>query len=171
MMLQPISTIWVVQTTQIYCLIVLEVRVLQDKRCRQVSVPYRSSGENLLSCLFQFLETSCISWLMSSSSIFKASNVFFFFFLRFSFMWTIFKVFIEFVTTQLLLFMFRFFGHVANLLWDLSSTTRDWTFTLALEGEVLTTGLPWKFPKPVMLGQIFLRLSLWFSGVKKLLCF
>ena len=31
-------------------------------------------GDNLFSCLFQFLETTCIPWLMVPSSIFKASH-------------------------------------------------------------------------------------------------
>ena len=40
-------------------------------------------------------------------------------------MWTIFKVFIEFVTLLLLLFMFQFFGH--EEMWGLSSPTRNQT--------------------------------------------
>ena len=31
-------------------------------------------GDNLFSCLFQFLKTTCIPWLMVPSSIFKASH-------------------------------------------------------------------------------------------------
>ena len=31
-------------------------------------------GDNLFSCLFQFLETTCIPWLMVPSFIFKASH-------------------------------------------------------------------------------------------------
>ena len=42
-------------------------------------------------------------------------------------MWTIFKVFIEFVTISLLFFVFWVF--LARGMWDLSSPTRDWTCT------------------------------------------
>ena len=54
-------------------------------------------------------------------------------------MWTIFKVFIEFVTV-LLLFMFWIFW--PRGMWNLSFLTRDWTCFLCT--EVLTTGLPEK---------------------------
>ena len=62
--------------------------------------------------------------------------------LFFSFlMWTIFKVFTEFVTV-LLLFYVLVFGPQG--MWNPSSPTRarDWTRTPALEGRVLTTGPP-----------------------------
>ena len=55
-------------------------------------------------------------------------------------MWTIFKVFVEFVTI-LLLFYFEQQG-----MWDLRAPTGDWTSTPALEVKVLTTGLPGKSP-------------------------
>ena len=55
-------------------------------------------------------------------------------------MWTIFKVFIEFVTTLLLLFMF--FGCEACGI--LASQPGIEPVPPALEGEVLTTGLPGK---------------------------
>ena len=53
-------------------------------------------------------------------------------------MWTIFKVFIEFVTL-LLLFYVLIFG--PRGVWYLSSMTRNETHTAVLEDEVLTTGL------------------------------
>ena len=61
----------------------------------------------------------------------------FFFFL----MWTIFKVFIEFVTILLLFCVLVFW---LGGMWDLSSPTRDQTIPPALEGEILTTGPPGK---------------------------
>ena len=54
-------------------------------------------------------------------------------------MWTIFKVFVEFVTI-LLLFMFWFFGHEAC--WILTPWPGIQSVPPALEGKVLTTGLP-----------------------------
>ena len=62
---------------------------------------------------------------------------FFFFFLK----WIIFKILIEFVTVLLLFYVSGFWQQG---MWDLSFLTRDWTWTPALEGEVLTTGLPGK---------------------------
>ena len=56
-------------------------------------------------------------------------------------MWTIFKVFIEFVTILLLFYVLVFWMQGK---WDLSSLTRDRTAPLALEDEVLTTELPGK---------------------------
>ena len=54
----------------------------------------------------------------------------------------VFKVFIEFVTVLLLLFMFWFFGHEA---WGISPPQLKIKPTLhALEGEVLTIGPPGK---------------------------
>ena len=53
-------------------------------------------------------------------------------------MWTVFKVFIEFVTVLLLFYVLVFW---LRGMWDLSSRTRYRTLTPALEGEVLTTGL------------------------------
>ena len=63
------------------------------------------------------------------------------FFKFFFLMWTIFKVFVEFVTV-LLLFMFWFFGHEAC--WILVLRPGTQSVPLALEGKVLTTGLPGK---------------------------
>ena len=48
------------------------------------------------------------------------------FFLKIFLMWTIFKVFIEFVTILLLFYVSVFWPRG---MWDLSSTTRDWTCT------------------------------------------
>ena len=53
-------------------------------------------------------------------------------------MWTIFKVFIEFVTILLLFYVLVFWPWG---MWDPSSPTRDWTRSPALK-EVLTTGAP-----------------------------
>ena len=61
----------------------------------------------------------------------------FFFFLK----WTILKIFIEFVTVLLLFYVSGFWQQG---MWDLSFLTRDWTWTPALEGKVLTAGLPGK---------------------------
>ena len=54
-------------------------------------------------------------------------------------MWTIFKVFIDFVT---ILLVFRVLAFWPQGMWDLSSRPRAQTTTPALEGEVLTSGLP-----------------------------
>ena len=51
-------------------------------------------------------------------------------------MWTIFKVFIEFVTILLLFYVWVFWPWG---MWDLISLTRDWIWTPALEGEFWTT--------------------------------
>ena len=58
-------------------------------------------------------------------------------------MWTIFKVFIEFVTI-LLLFYVLFFGHEACGI--LAPQPGIKPTAPALEGDVLTTGLPGKSP-------------------------
>ena len=55
-------------------------------------------------------------------------------------MWTIFKVFIEFVTILLLFYLFFCFFFLLQCMWNLSSLTRDRTTPPTLEGEVLTTG-------------------------------
>ena len=59
-------------------------------------------------------------------------------------MWTNFKVFIELVTVLLLLFMFWFFGYEAYGI--LAPWPGIEPIPSALEGEVLTTGPPGKFP-------------------------
>ena len=78
-----------------------------------------------------------VRWLaLQSSTVFL--------FLRF-FDVAIFKVFIEFVTILLLFYIWGFvFFFLPRGTWDLCSPTRDRTLTPALEGEVLTTGLPRK---------------------------
>ena len=55
----------------------------------------------------------------------------------FFFLWTIFKVFIEFVK---LLFLFYVLVFWPQGMWDLSSPTRGQTCTPALDDEVWTTG-------------------------------
>ena len=63
-----------------------------------------------------------------------------FFFLRFFFStWTIFEVFIEFVTILLLF-------HVLFFWWDLSSLTRDWTLTPCTWRWSIHLGPPEKSP-------------------------
>ena len=56
-------------------------------------------------------------------------------------MWTIFKIFTEFVTILLLFYVLDFW---LQGVWDLSFPTNDWTKPApsALGGKVLTTGLP-----------------------------
>ena len=71
-------------------------------------------------------------------------------FFKIFFMWTIFKVFIEFVTI-LLLFHVLVFWPLG--MWALSSPNRDGTSPPALGGKVLTTGppgksTPWGFEQP-----------------------
>ena len=69
------------------------------------------------------------------------------------------KIFIEFVTRLLLfyvcllLLVFFFFGHEASGI--LAPRTRIKPTTLALEGEVLTTGLPGKSLTPSFLFWAF----------------
>ena len=60
-------------------------------------------------------------------------------------MWTIFKVFIEFISVLLLLFMFWFFGPKASC-GVLAPQPGIEPEPPALEGEVLTTGPPEKSP-------------------------
>ena len=62
-----------------------------------------------------------------------------FFGLLFFLMWTIFEVFIEFVT---ILFLFYVLFFWLGDMWDFSSPTRDEPTSPALEGDVLTTGQP-----------------------------
>ena len=74
-------------------------------------------------------------------------------------MWTVFKFFPAFVTILLLLFVFCLFGHEA------CGVLAPWpgielTF-LALEGEVLTTGLPQKSSSHIYLHCIFNALTSW----------
>ena len=57
-------------------------------------------------------------------------------------MWTMFKVFIEFVTIFILLFRFWFLGH--KTLGVLAPRPGIEPSLPALEGEILTTGLPGK---------------------------
>ena len=68
------------------------------------------------------------------------------FFLKedFFLMWTTFQVFIELVTILLLFYAFLFFWPQA--MEDLSSQIRDQTHNPSIGREVLTTGLPGKFP-------------------------
>ena len=56
----------------------------------------------------------------------------------FFFSWTIFKVFIEFITMLPLFYVLILWPRD---MWDLSFLTWDQTHTLILEGEVLTTRL------------------------------
>ena len=56
-------------------------------------------------------------------------------------MWTIFKVFIEFVTLLLLFYVWVLWP---GDMWDLSYPTRNRSHTPAMEGEVLTTESPGK---------------------------
>ena len=58
-------------------------------------------------------------------------------------MWTIFKVFIEFVTILLLFYVLVFWPQG---MWDLSSRPGIEPASPALEGEVLTTGPPGESP-------------------------
>ena len=59
-------------------------------------------------------------------------------------MWTIFKVFIEFVIISFLFYIFGFFGHKAC--WILAPQPGIKPTPPALEGKVLTTGPPGKPP-------------------------
>ena len=78
-----------------------------------------------------------------------AREVYLFLFL--SVVGTILKVFPEFVTILLLLYVFCFCLFWPGVTWDLSlSTGIEPTFP-ALEGRVLTTGLPGKFRPTVSL--------------------
>ena len=75
-------------------------------------------------------------WLFSWTFSFCFFKDFFFW------IWTIFKVFIKLVIILLLLFMFWVFGHEAYRILALWPGTEP--APSALEGEVLTTGLPGK---------------------------
>ena len=85
-----------------------------------------------------------IFWVGSYWRILQRSEMiwfFFFFKIFFSLMWTIFKIFIEFVIISFLFYVLVFYSPG---MWDLSSLTRDWTRTLELEGKILTPGLSGK---------------------------
>ena len=79
-------------------------------------------------------------------------------------MWTILKVFIEFVTILLLLYVFFWFvGHEACGI--LAPQPGIEPGPLALEGEVLTTEPPGKSQQPVALAsKIFLEFKKQYSG-------
>ena len=79
-----------------------------------------------------------------------AGGGFVFLFLRFFFlMWTIFKVFIEFVT---ILFLFYVLVFWPQIMWDLSSSTRDQTFTHCIGRRSLK-----KWTTREALGQVVLE--------------
>ena len=86
--------------------------------------------KNMIGLLFQVLE------LKNQKQVSVTWDFFFFL------MWTIFKIFVEFFNIDSVLF----FGFQPRSMWDLSFSTKDWTYTPALKGEVLTTGLPGKSP-------------------------
>ena len=79
-------------------------------------------------------------------------------------MWTIFKVFIEFVTILLLLFILGSFGH--NTFGSLAPQPGIEPLSPALEGQVLTTGLPGKCLNKILIGFFGQEL-----GVSFLKCF
>ena len=70
-------------------------------------------------------------------------------------MWTILKVFIEFVTI-LFAFLKKYFGFFwLRGMWDLNTPTSDQIhIDPAVEGEILTTGPPGKSPVMVYLNEI-----------------
>ena len=80
------------------------------------------------------------SWLSLSFFFFKEGKSWLFFFKDFL-MWTIFKVFIQFVTI-LLIFMLWFYGHKACGI--LAAWSGSKPLPPVLEGKVLTTGPPGK---------------------------
>ena len=61
-------------------------------------------------------------------------------------MWTIFKIFIEFVSN---IASILYLGFWSPGIWDLNSPTRGQTFTPCIESEVLTTGQPWESLKKI----------------------
>ena len=63
-------------------------------------------------------------------------------------MWTIFKVFIEFVTILLLFHVLVFWP---QSIWNFSTQPGIKPAPPALEGELLTTGLPGKFQTRVLI--------------------
>ena len=84
---------------------------------------FRSSAHFWIG-LFVFLILSCMSCLyILEISLLSADNIFF---KIFFFMWTIFKVLIEFITVLLLFYVLVFW---LQGIWDLSSPTRDGTPT------------------------------------------
>ena len=93
-----------------------------------------------------------------------------FLFLRDFLIWTIFKVFIELFTT-LLLFYVLFCFVFDHKTWDLSSPPGIEPASPALEGKVLTTGLPGKSQKsfffPRVCGFFLLFVCLFVLGFHK----
>ena len=99
--------------------------------------------------MLDFLRTSTVTWSMyvviccgSNRKLIPSFWLLLFFFLRFFLMWTIFKVFIEFVTILLLFYVLVFWPRG---MWDLSSPTK--------EGGVLTTGTPGKSHNTLFSGK------------------
>ena len=78
------------------------------------------------------------NWLKGLRTWCSLLSPIYFFFLKFFLMWTIFKVFIEFVAILLLFYVLVFWPRGI-----LGSLTRD-PITPALKGDVLVTGLPRK---------------------------
>ena len=72
--------------------------------------------------------------------------VFFFFFFKIFFIWTVFKSLIEFVTVLLLFYILLFFSQEACEI--LAPQPGIELVTSALEGEVVTTGQPETIPHP-----------------------
>lgn len=59
-----------------YYLILLEAKAWDRSHwCQQDAFLPEALGENLSPCLFQFLETVCVPWLMACFFIFKASRI------------------------------------------------------------------------------------------------
>ena len=78
----------------------------------------------LIYALQIFSPDLCLAFLFSQWCLLK--RFFFLFKIFFFLMWTIFKVFIEFVTVLLLFYVLLFWPWG---MWDLSSPARDWTHT------------------------------------------
>ena len=105
----------------------------------------RSSKNKVITCRLYFHKVSS----KGTSDLSESSHLFFFF-LRFFLMWTIFKVFIEFVTILLLFYV------LVLWLWgmgDLSSLTRDQTCTLCVRKGSLNHWTAREVPEPSLLVQ------------------
>ena len=89
---------------------------------------------------------------------------FIYFFKDFFLMWTIFKVFIDFVT---ILLLFCILVLWLQGMWNLICLIRDRIMSPTLESKVLTTGLPGKFPPIGNLARSnFLPLTYFFSFLR-----
>ena len=104
------------------------------KRGKKIGIEWALTMVGIFSLIYYFMY---LSFKIHTKSMYYL-NFILFPFLKILLVWTIFKVFIEFVTILLLFYVLFLFGHEA---WGiLAPPPGIEPIPLALEGEVLTTG-------------------------------